>query len=76
MKKVPMRLRILHQVHSELLGGVYRAELDAPHAVAQLVERRRPAHDAHHVRNDQQNAAGDTGLSRQPHLKRDGRSSL
>ena len=32
----------------------YRAELDASDAVAQLVERRRPAHDAHHIGNNQQ----------------------
>lgn len=38
----------------------YRAELDASDAVAQLVKRRRPAHDAHHIGNDQQNPSSDT----------------
>lgn len=55
-------------LNSKMISG-YRAELDASDAVAQLVERRRPAHDAHHVGNNQQNPTGHSRLSRQTHLK-------
>lgn len=50
-------------------GGLYRAELDASDAVAQLVQRRRPAHDAHHVGHHQQDAAGHARLGREAHLE-------
>lgn len=53
--------------------GAYRAELDASDAVAQLVQGRRPAHDTHHIRNDQQDPAGDTRFSRQPDLEESSR---
>lgn len=55
--------------------GGYRAELDASDAVAQLVQWGRPAHDAHHVGDHQQNPAGDTGLSRQTDLEQTRRQS-
>ena len=48
----------------------HRAELDASDAVAQLVQRRRPTHDAHHVWNDQQDSSSDAGFSRQTDLKK------
>lgn len=47
----------------------YRAELDASDAVTQLVQRRRPTHDAHDVGNHQQDPACDTRFSRQTDLK-------
>ena len=50
-------------------GFAYRTELDSTHAVAQLVQRRRPAHDAHHVGHHQQNASCHSRLSRQAHLQ-------
>lgn len=47
----------------------YRAELDSSHTVSQFVQRRRPAHDAHHIGNNQQNSSGNSRFSRQTHLE-------
>lgn len=49
-------------------SGVYCAELDASDTVAQLVKWRGPAHDAHHIGNNQQNPASDARFSRKPDL--------
>jgi len=51
-------------------SGGHRAELDASDAVAQLVERRRPTHDAHHVGDHQQDPTGDARLGRKTHLRK------
>lgn len=56
-------------------GCSYRAELDPPDTVAQLVQRWRPAHDAHHVGHHQQDAASHTRLGWQAHLERAERAS-
>lgn len=53
----------------------HRAELNASDAVAQLVQGRRPAHDAHHVGHDQQDPAGDARFSRQTDLEQTNRRS-
>lgn len=50
-------------------SGIYCAELDASDTVAQLVKWRGPAHDAHHIGNNQQNPASDTGFSRKTDLE-------
>ncbi len=41
---------------------LYRAELDSPDTVAKFVQRRRPAHDAHHIGHNQQNTSRHTRL--------------
>lgn len=56
-------------------GCSYRAELDAPDTVAQLVQRGRPAHDAHHVGHHQQDASGHARLGREAHLEKAERES-
>lgn len=57
------------KLRTDWRSGVYCAELDASDTVAQLVKWRGPAHDAHHIGNNQQNPASDAGFSRKPDLE-------
>lgn len=50
-------------------ASTYSAELDSSDRVAQLVQRRWPAHNTHHIGHNKQDSPWYAGLSWEAHLK-------